>query len=77
MKYFSALTDVENEVIRLSEMRNLLAVITNGLDGSSKEEIVSTLHYIEGSIRDISENLSIKFQNLFDNIVSGEDDGDE
>lgn len=69
MKHFHILTEVENEVIRLSEMRNLLAVIVNGLEGSNPEEIISSFHYIEGSIQDISANLSDKFQQLFEAIA--------
>ena len=70
MKHFNALTEVENEVIRLAEMRKLLAVIVNGTDGSSREEIESAIHYIEGSVADISERLSDRFQLLFDSIAS-------
>ena len=73
MKYFNALTEVENEVIRLAEMRKLLAVIVNGTDGSSREEIESAIHYIEGSVADISERLSDKFQQLFEAIAAAEE----
>ena len=73
MKHFNALTEVENEVIRLAEMRKLLAVITNGTDGSSREEIESAIHYIEGSVADISDILSDKFQQLFDAIAAEEE----
>lgn len=72
MKYFNALNEVENEVIRLGELKNLLAVIANGLECSSSEEIVSSINYIEGSIRDISDNLSEKFQILFDAVRDDE-----
>jgi acetolactate synthase small subunit len=72
MKHFNALTEVENEVIRLAEMRKLLAVIVNGTDGSSREEIESAIHYIEGSVADISERLSDKFQQLFDAVAAEE-----
>lgn len=73
MKYFEALNEVDTQVVRLAEMRNLLAVIINGLDSSSQEEIVSAFHYIEGSIDDISEQLSEKFQQLFDAIAAEEE----
>ena len=66
MKYFNALNEVENEVIRLGELKNLLAVVVNGIECSSSEEIISSIHYIEENIRDISDNLSDKFQILFD-----------
>ena len=70
MKYFEALNEVDTQVVRLAEMRNLLAVIINGLDSSSHEEIVSAFHYIEGSIDDISEQLSEKFQQLHDAVAA-------
>ena len=69
MKHFKALTEVENQVIRLAEMRNLLAVIVNGIECSTADEVESTVHYIEGSISDISEQLSEKFQRLFEVIA--------
>lgn len=74
MKHFNALTAVENQVIRLSEMRNLLAVITNGMEGSTREQIESAVHYIEGSIDDISNQLSDQFQILFDQIAKSNKD---
>ena len=70
MKYFEALNEVDTQVVRLAEMRNLLAVIINGLDSSSQEEIVSAFHYIEGSIDDISEQLSEKFQQLHEAVAA-------
>ena len=70
MKYFEALNEVDTQVVRLAEMRNLLAVIINGLDSSSQEEIVSAFHYIEGSIDDISNQLSEKFQQLHEAVAA-------
>ena len=70
MKHWTQLTNVENQVIRLAEMRHLLAVIVNGLDGSSKEEVDSAINYIEGSVDDISEKLSKEFQTLWDMIAN-------
>lgn len=70
MKYFNELTDVENEIIRLGEMRKLLAVIANGTDGSTRDEIESAIHYIEGSISDISDRLFERFQILFNAIAN-------
>lgn len=74
MKYFNQLTAVENQIIRLAELRNLLAVITNGMDGSTRAQIESAIHYIEGSIDDISNQLSDRFQILFDQIANSKKD---
>ena len=76
MKHFVELTNVENQVIRLAEMRKLLAVIVNGLDGSSKEEVDSAISYIEGSIDDISAKLSEEFQTLWDAIAEDQEAGE-
>ena len=73
MKHFVELTNVENQVIRLAEMRKLLAVIVNGLDGSSKEEVDSAISYIEGSIDDISAKLSEEYQTLWDAIAEDQE----
>lgn len=70
MKHWEALNEVDTQVVRLAEMRNLLAVIINGIDSSSQEEIVSAFHYIEGSIDDISEQLSEKFQQLHEAVAA-------
>lgn len=70
MKHFTQLTNVENQVIRLAEIRHLLAVIVNGLEGSSKEEVDSAIAYIQGSVDDISEKLSEEFQTLWDMIAN-------
>lgn len=68
MKHYNRLMQIEEQVIRLEEMRNLLAVIGNGLECSTETEIASAVHYIEGSIADISEQLSENFKLLFNEI---------
>lgn len=70
MKYWEALNEVDTQVVRLAEMRNLMAVIVNGIDSSSHEEVASAFHYIEGSIADISEQLSEKFQQLHEAVAA-------
>lgn len=69
MKYFDELTQVENQVIRLAEMKKLLTVLVNGMESSNSDEVESAIHYIEGSIADISEQLSENFQQLFEAIA--------
>lgn len=65
MKHFQLMNDIESQVIRLAEMRKTLAVIVNGVDGSSEDEIAAALGYIEGSIADISDQLAEKFYELY------------
>lgn len=68
MKHYTRLMQIEEQVIRLEEMRNLVAVIGNGIDCSTEAEIASAVHYIEGSIADISQQLSENFKLLFNEI---------
>lgn len=66
MKHFYELTEVENEIIRLNELRNLLVVVANGMDSSEKDQIESSIHHIEGSLEDICKNIADKFQHLWE-----------
>lgn len=68
MKYFYELTEVENEIIRLGELRKLLTVINNSSDVSDAEDMISAFSYVEGSLVDICENLNRKFGLLFQSI---------
>lgn len=66
MKNFNLMDDVETEIIRLGELKNLYMVVANGVEDSNKEQLISALHYIEGSLTDIHERLAVKYQTLFD-----------
>jgi hypothetical protein len=70
MKYFDQLTSVENEIIRLGELKNLYEVISNGADSSNNEQLISAIGYIEGSLSDIYQNLMNNYQTLFDTVAS-------
>jgi hypothetical protein len=69
MKYFNAMDQIETEIIRLGEMKNLYAVISNGAEESRKEELISALQYMEGSLNDIHRNLTDNYQHLFDTMI--------
>ena len=56
-------------------MHKLFRVICNGSDTSSLEELRSAIHYIEGSLSDITESLQTNFQRLFDKIAEEPDEG--
>lgn len=74
MKYFDELNGVDTQVQRLNEMRRVFAVIVNGLDSSTEDDIKSAMYYIEGSLDDISKQLQYSFQELFDTIASDKKD---
>mgnify|MGYP006270099951 CR=1 FL=1 len=74
MKYFNELDEMETQVNRLVELRKLYTVIINGaLNGSTHDEIMSSIEYVEGSLSDISEKMSESFQELFDKIRKDEE----
>lgn len=68
MKHIHLLDDIESEIIRIGELRNLFTVISNGATTSSQEQLVSSIQYIEGSLDDIYSNLVTRFQLLFNEI---------
>ena len=61
MKYFNQLDLVETEIIRLGELTKLYNVISNGANSSNREQIISAIGYIEGSLEDIHKNLAEKY----------------
>jgi hypothetical protein len=69
MKYWNSLNAMETEVIRVSELNNLLNLVINGIEaGSTNEQIQSGLYTISGMLEDISEKLDDKFQVLFNDV---------
>lgn len=74
MKYFDELNEVDTQVQRLAEMRRVFAVIINGLDSSTEEDIKSAMYYIEGSLDDISNELQQSFQQLWDAFVKDKEE---
>lgn len=68
MKHFDELDAIETEIIRLGEMNNLFSVISNGAEQSSKEELISAVRYIEGSLNDIQDSLRNNYRSLFEEI---------
>ena len=74
MKYFNQLDLVETEIIRLGELTKLYNVISNGANSSNREQIISSLGYIEGSLTDIHNSLTEKYQALFDTIADDRED---
>jgi len=72
MKYYSELSDIETQIIRLSSMSSVLRVISNGAEQSNDEDVRNALWYIEGSIDDIHNCLNARFNELWE-VVRDED----
>jgi predicted transcriptional regulator len=72
MKYYSELSNIETQIIRLGAMSSVLRVISNGAEHSSDEDVRNALWYIEGSIEDIHDSLYARFNELWE-VVRDED----
>lgn len=74
MQYFDELTDVEQEIIRLGELKKLVTVLVNGAETSDEDDVRASLNYIQGSLDDIHDNLSVRFEELFNLIADASPD---
>jgi len=66
MKYYSELSDIETQIIRLDSFSSLLRVIAIGSEQANDQDIKNALWYIEGSIEDIHDCLRARFDELWD-----------
>lgn len=66
MKYWTELTNLETQIIRLETMRSLFSLIASGAEQSSEEDIRNALWYVEGSLSDIHNELRNEFEELWD-----------
>lgn len=72
MKYYSELSEIETQVIRLSAMSSVLRVVAIGSEQANHEDVKNALWYIEGSIEDIHDCLNARFNELWE-VVRDED----
>lgn len=75
MKYYSELSEIETQVIRLSAMSSVLRVVAIGSEQANHEDVKNALWYIEGSIEDIHDCLNARFNELWEK-VRDEDEED-
>ena len=66
MKYWSELSDIETQIIRLNSMSSVLRIISIGPEQANSEDLTNALWYIEGSIEDIHDCLRARFDELWD-----------
>jgi hypothetical protein len=64
MKYWSELSRIETQIIRLETMRSLFSVMASGAEESSAEDVRNALWYVEGSLNDIHNELRNDFDAL-------------
>ena len=68
MKYWTELSNLETQIIRLETMRSLFSVLAIGATESSEEDIHNALWYVEGSLTDIHRELRSDFDALWETV---------
>jgi len=68
MKYYSELSQIETQIIRLSAMSSVLRVISIGAEQANVEDVRNALWYIEGSVEDIHDCLNARFNDLWEEV---------
>lgn len=68
MKYYSELSQIETQIIRLSAMSSVLRVIAIGAEQSNDEDVRNALWYVEGSVEDIHNCISARFNELWETV---------
>ena len=66
MKYWTELSDIETQIIRLDTLTSLLRVISIGAEQANHEDVKNSLWYIQGSIEDIHATMRGEFDNLWE-----------
>ena len=66
MKYFSELSEIETQIIRLESMSSLLRVIAIGAEQANDQDVRNALWYIEGSMEDIHNCMRARFDELWE-----------
>jgi predicted transcriptional regulator len=77
MKYYSELSEIETQIIRLSSMSSLIRVVAIGAEQANHEDVKNALWYIEGSIEDIHDCLDARFNELWDTVRDEDSEPEE
>jgi hypothetical protein len=71
MKYFSELSRIEDQIIRLSSLESVLRTIASGVKDTNLEDAEASIWYVSGSIEDIHKNLRYEFDELWEIVRDG------
>ena len=66
MKYWTELSNIETQIIRLSSLESLLRTVASGVPYTNLEDAENAVWYLAGSIEDIHATLRDEFNNLWD-----------
>jgi hypothetical protein len=74
MKHWNELTELETEIIKVSEFKNLFKLLVAGTENYVDIKVLqSAIYTMEGMIDDIDSTLYEKFQTIFDAVRDEED----
>ena len=78
MKHWGELNELETEIIRVSEFKNLFKLLVAGTENYVDIKVLqSAIYTMEGMLDDIDSTLYEKFQNVFDAVRDDETEGGE
>ena len=78
MKHWNELTELETEIIKVSEFKNLFKLLVAGTENYVDVKVLqSAIYTMEGMIDDIDSTLYEKFQTVFDAVRDDETEGGE
>ena len=73
MKYWNELIELETEIIKLDVLHSVIRLVCNGVDSSPVDkDIQLAMWHIQEQLLDISNNITVKYSQLFDNIREDE-----
>ena len=78
MKHWNELNELETEIIRVSEFKNLFKLLVAGTENYVDIKVLqSAIYTMEGMLDDIDSTLYEKFQTVFDAVRDDETEGGE
>lgn len=77
MKYYTELSNLESELIRLETIASLVSVITAGFDEVNAKDIQNSLFHLEDALKGVNDNLRVEFDVLWDAVRTDTHDLDE
>jgi len=78
MKHWNELTELESEIIRVGEFKNLFKLLVAGVENDTDIKVLqSAIYTMEGMIDDIDSTLYEKFQTVWDAVRDDETEGGE
>jgi len=68
MKFYSELSKLEDNIIRLDTVQSMLKIVADGVMSSQEQDVQHSLWFITDEIEDINEKASRQFYDLW-NVV--------